>query len=189
MAGLELAASPRPMSWFRSLLAHRRLPWVLAAFGIVLTLPSLFIGWAMDDHVLRYASAGGEGISSELYKPTGLFGFLGDPEVVRSLKERGSLPWWTADGFLLAFWRPLSSLTHWIDFRLWPENPLLMHLQSVLFYGLLVFVVTHLYRQTLTPVWVAGLAALLFAVDDAHGQAVAWISASRSGRSQRVPLR
>ena len=168
------------MSWFRSLLADRRLPWVLAAFGIVLTLPSLFIGWAMDDHLLRYASAGGEGISSELYKPTGLFGFLGDPEVVRSLKERGSLPWWTADGFLLAFWRPFSSLTHWVDFRLWPENPLLMHLQSVLFYGLLVFVVTHLYRQTLTPVWVAGLAALLFAVDDAHGQAVAWISARSS---------
>ena len=180
MAGLELAERLSSMSKFRSFLTHQRLPWVLAAVGMVLTLPSLFTGWAMDDHVLRYASAGGEGISSELHKPTGLFGFLGDPEIVQSLKERGSLPWWTADGFLLAFWRPLSSLTHWIDFRLWPDNPLLMHLQGILWYGLLVFVVTHLYRQTLTPAWVAGLAALLFAVDDAHGQAVAWISARNS---------
>ena len=55
-----------------------------------------------------------------------------------------------------------------------------MHLESVLLYGLLVFVVTHLYRQTLTPMWVAGLAALLFAVDDSHGQSVAWISARNS---------
>ncbi len=123
MAGLELAARLRSMSRFRSFLTHHRLPWVLAAVGIVLTLPSLFIGWAMDDHILRYASAGGEGISSELHKPTGLFGFLGDPQVVQSLKERGSLPWWTADGFLLAFWRPLSSLTHWIDSACGPITP------------------------------------------------------------------
>ena len=88
MAGLELAERLSSMSKFRSFLTHQRLPWVLAAVGMVLTLPSLFTGWAMDDHVLRYASAGGEGISSELHKPTGLFGFLGDPEIVQSLKER-----------------------------------------------------------------------------------------------------
>jgi hypothetical protein len=168
------------MRKIRAFLELPSLPWVLLAVAILLTLPSLWIGWAMDDHVLRYAAAGGEGLSAELYKPTGLFGFLGDPEVVERLKERGSLPWWTAEGFRLAFWRPLSSLTHWLDFRLWPENAFLMHLQSVLLYGLLVLVVTRLYRQTMAPAWVAGLAALAFTVDDAHAQAVAWISARNS---------
>jgi hypothetical protein len=55
-----------------------------------------------------------------------------------------------------------------------------MHLQSLLLYGLLVLVTARLYRQVMTPTWVAGLATLLFAVDDAHGGAVAWIAARNS---------
>jgi hypothetical protein len=153
---------------------------MLAGLAILLCLPVLWTGWAMDDHVLRYAAAGGQGVSPEIQKPTGSFGFLGDLETIQSLKDNGGLPWWTADGFRLSFWRPLASLTHWLDFQLWPDNPLPMHLQSLLLYGLLVALTALLYRQLMTPPWVAGLAALLFAIDDAHSQPVAWISARNS---------
>jgi hypothetical protein len=172
-------ASHRPKK-LQLLLAHPRLPLLLAGLAILVSLPVLWTGWAMDDYVLRYAAAGGEGVSPELQKPTGSFGFLGDPEVVQRLKDTGGLPWWTVDGLRLSFWRPLASLTHWLDFQLWPENPFLMHLHSLLLYGLLVALATLLYRQLMTPPWVAGLAALLFAVDDAHSQPVAWISARNS---------
>ncbi len=66
----------------------------------------------------------------------------------------------------------------------------LMHAQSLLWYALLVLCATRLYRRLFAlpdpdtgdaaqappwPAWAAGLAAVLYAVDDAHGVPAAWL--------------
>ena len=45
--------------------------------------------------------------------------------------EHGLGVWWAAPNFKIAFWRPLSALTHAIDLALWPKSAALMHLQTV----------------------------------------------------------
>jgi hypothetical protein len=79
-------------------------------------------------------------------------------------------------GFRLAFFRPLAGLTHFVDFRLWPGQPWLMHVQSLLWFGVTIAVATLLYRRLLGPGWVAGLAALVFALDDAHASPAVWLA-------------
>jgi hypothetical protein len=51
-----------------------------------------------------------------------------------------------------------------------------MHVQSVLWYGILAVAVAFLYRRFISIAWVAGLAALLYAIDDAHGTPVGFLS-------------
>ncbi len=51
-----------------------------------------------------------------------------------------------------------------------------MHLHSLLWLGALVVAAALLYRRILGPTWVAGLAALLYAVDDAHAAPAAYIA-------------
>lgn len=91
-------------------------------------------------------------------------------------KDWGALPWIASPHLGIAFWRPVASLTHHIDWVLWPSHPWLMHLQSLLWLAAAVLVCAALYRRLLEPPWVAGLATLLFAVADAHGFAVSWVA-------------
>jgi len=51
-----------------------------------------------------------------------------------------------------------------------------MHLQSLLWFAGAVVAAAVFYRRLLLPVWVAGLAALLFAIDDAHGMPAVWLA-------------
>jgi hypothetical protein len=74
------------------------------------------------------------------------------------------------------FWRPVTVLTHWLDYQLWPTQTWIMHAHSLLWYGGLAFAVALLYRRTMGAAWIAGLAALLYAIDDAHGPPVGWIA-------------
>jgi hypothetical protein len=102
--------------------------------------------------------------------------FDGNPERISELMDYGFLPWWTYDKIKGAFWRPLASITHWLDYILWPETPALMHLQSILWYGALVIAVAFLYRRFIAAPLIASLAALLFAIDDAHGMPVGFLA-------------
>jgi len=51
-----------------------------------------------------------------------------------------------------------------------------MHAQSLVWFGALIALVTLLYRRLSGVTWVAGLAALLFAIDDTHGLAAGWLA-------------
>ncbi len=88
----------------------------------------------------------------------------------------GALPWWSAPELKFVFLRPLSTSTHRLDYRLWPDSAILMHLHSLLWLVLLVWAAGRLYRKLLAPAWVAGLATILFALDDSHGYPAAWLA-------------
>ena len=57
--------------------------------------------------------------------------------------------------------------THYLDYAIWPDSIPMMHIQNLVWFGVLVFAVAKLYRRFITPTWVAGLAAFLFLIDDA----------------------
>ncbi len=119
-----------------------------------------------------------------------LFSFVGH-SAGNTLEQMnvGVLPWWTDPDVKLAFWRPLSALTHLVDWALWPRSPALMHAHSLAWFALALVAVAAFYRRFFAAFggeqegalagaapWAAGLATLLYAIDDAHGPAVGWIA-------------
>jgi hypothetical protein len=151
--------------------------WLSVAFGVALAAPSLTTGTCADDW-LQWMVARGlhpfAGLPSSHYD---LFSFAGhDPRNTPLLMDAGVFPWWTNPAVKIAFWRPLSSLTHLIDWSLWPESPLTMHAHNLLWFALALASVAAFYRRFFDGGWAAGLGTLLYAVDDAHGSAVGWIA-------------
>lgn len=158
-------------------LEHRRLPWLLAGVACALCVPSLWIGWQTDDYLHRASLQHVPEFPMLDRSPLDLFSFVsGDPKQNREAMDIGLLPWWSHETLRLSFFRPITGLTHWIDYQLWPKYPLLMHVHSLAWFAGVVACVAVLYRRLMEPVWVAGLAAVMFAVDDAHGLPAVWLA-------------
>ncbi|MBN2474219.1 MAG: hypothetical protein JXB62_06410 [Pirellulales bacterium] len=159
---------------------RRRYPAVLIGLGCLLSLPSLLNGILADDLHIRACVLEHELVDGMAGNCWGPFTFLhGDPEQNRRLTDRGLLPWWTDLDCRAAFMRPLTALTHMADYRLWPRWPVLMHVQSLLWFALLIWAVAVFYRRVMSrraPAWTAALAALLFTLDDTHAFPVGWLA-------------
>ncbi len=161
----------------RVVLKHPRFPAIAALLAVGLMLPSLYNGLNLVDNFHQLIMRGDTSFVSQSSSPINLFcmsdGSTGETE---RLMKHGRLPWWAPENTKVSFLRPLSALTHWLDYLLWPDTPALMHAQSLVWFGILVFMVTLFYRRILGVNWVAGVAALFFAVDDAHGTSVGWLA-------------
>jgi hypothetical protein len=158
-------------------LASPRAPWAIITLAVVLSLPSLTTGLVADDHVhqllLREPRAFG-GLST---RKLDLFSFAsGKPEDAHKLMDAGVFPWWTDPEVRLSFWRPLSSLTHALDHALWPDSAVAMHAHNLVWFALALIATWFFYRRFLGAGWIAGLAILLYALDDAHGPALGWVA-------------
>lgn len=181
------APSPAPRGSGRlpRWLGSRWLVWVAVALGVALTLPSAWLGRSTDDYVQQLRLGHNPGALRGFDPaPLDLFTFAsGAPAQRRALMDEGVFSWWTPPGFRLAFWRPLSAATHVLDDALWPHSPALAHLHSVAWFALLLVVVGALYRRLWAGLypravtrWLAGLALLLYALDDAHGPTVGFLA-------------
>jgi hypothetical protein len=162
-------------------LASRRVQACAIALGVALLVPSLTTGLSADDWVHQLLVRPSRGIAGLSTRKLDLFSFAdGKPEDAHALMDAGSFPWWTDPEIRLAFWRPISSLTHQLDHALWPRSAFLMHAQNLLWYALALLAVAAFYRRFLDGepggAWIAGLALLLYAVDDAHAPAVGWVA-------------
>jgi hypothetical protein len=155
-------------------------PFVAAAIGILLASPALRLGFFLDDYHQRAGLVDPPvtGIGYVTARGTAdLFRFFdGTPARVQAAMEVGVVPWWTNPAARISFYRPLSALTHQLDYLLWPDSPMAMHAHSLAWFALLVLVTAALYRRLLGATAVAGLATLLFAIDDAHATALVWIA-------------
>ncbi len=174
-----LRPSPPRLDAALRTLERPRAHFVIAALALALLSPSLWGGLVLDDHVLALKARPNTGIAGLASEPLRLFTFTtGQPARNHALMDEGVLlPWWTDPLHRNAFFRPLSSLTHLLDFTLWPDRPFLMHLQSLLWFGALLAVLSLLYRRlSQGPLWLATLALLLYAFDDVHGATVGWIA-------------
>jgi hypothetical protein len=143
--------------------------------GVLLCAPSLTTGFVADDwfQKLRLEGRPIDGMSKD---PLDLFTFAdGVPEHMHRLVDAGFFPWWADPEAKLTLLRPITAWTHALDHLLWPESPAAAHLQSLVWFALALMAAAWVYRSLL-PARAAGLAILLMAVDDAHGQTVGWIS-------------
>ena len=120
--------------------------------------------WADDYlHIERINSLG----SSALFK---------DFFTAWVLKTSDTSTWWTSPAGELQYFRPLISLSFFLDLLLWGMNPLGFHLTNVIFHiltSILVFLLAKfIFKKELT----AFLLALLFGIHPCHMEAVVWIS-------------
>ena len=159
------------------ILSSRGIPLLLVGVSLALAAPALWTGWQQDDLIHRYFLLGNTDFAGVRPSPLDLFHFLdGDSVRAQGLMDIGVVPWWTLPDLRLSFWRPLAAMTHWIDYQLWPQSGAMMHLNSLLWLGATVLAAVMLYRRLLGRTWVAGLAALLFALDDVHGLPGGWLA-------------
>jgi hypothetical protein len=151
----------------RRLLGSRHAPSGLFALGLLLSLPAIPLGVQADDHVLKFtARTTGQPLSL----------FEAPSRGLAHSRLIGDFAWWSSPRLAIRLLRPLSSLTHFVEYRLWPEQVWMPHVVNGVLYASLVLVAAKLYRRLLPDPRFAGLAALMFAIDAGHAPAVGWVS-------------
>jgi len=153
----------------------RRGPLSAAVLAFVLASPALRAGLIVDDyfHRMILLHMGPWGHDSSPMRD--LFGFV-PTRLAGWMRDVGYVPWWADPAIHIDLGRPLTALTHVLDYALWPNAPGLQHLHSLLWFALGVGLVAALYRKVQGRGAVAGMAALLFAVEDAHVVSAGWIA-------------
>ena len=187
-------------------LQSRHLPLIVSFGAILASLPALSAGFLNDDFIHRSILIGPSAVGDRLSAEglvVGGSGRLGHAlshtfvavhpeENLRLLRDYGALPWWTYDGFRVAFWRPVASFTQWLDYRLFPQSAPAMHVHSILWFSVAMAAIAILYRRiagigtiggaipspvgTSASASVGGLAALLYLLDDNSYFPVLWIA-------------
>lgn len=160
-----------------SLLKLGRRPVAAAVLSVVLATPALGVGWVLDDYFHRTVLLDRSQLRDLIGPPSAMFRFFrGDPDRTGRLMDIGLLPWWTDPSLKGEFLQALAVLTHRLDYALWPNSAALMHAHSLFWLGTAVAATACLYRRILGSSWAAGVAALLFAVDDARGATVGFLA-------------
>lgn len=136
-----------------------------ALLALLLSAPALGQPLQMDDWILKSLVMEGAGIFEVFHL---------HPATTDRLREL--LPWWVSPQLEIRFLRPLTTLTHTLEFSLWPDAVWAMRLVNGLIYASLVAVAAATYRMLFSTTTLAAAAALMFAIDEAHAMAVGWIS-------------
>ncbi|MET0340811.1 MAG: hypothetical protein ABW252_07400 [Polyangiales bacterium] len=155
--------------------AHKRLSLWLVACAVVLSSSALPLDFYLDDWLGRFVYSDLEGAARLYRNYSGGYGLaIGDAAENRWQMEEGWAPWWHHEQLRIALYRPIGVVLHALDFRLWPDSPLAMRLQNLLWLGGAIIAATWMYRIALGAM-LGGAAALLLAFDHTHGYAVGHI--------------
>jgi len=141
----------------------------------LLALPAVFSDFYSDDSI-QIAQL--EGWAPPRGTTFDLFNFGSGGSETAELIQRGPLPWWTALDYRVHFFRPLSSAFLTLEHMVFGRGAMGYHLVSLLLQAALIAVVAALFRRTLPKLW--ALSLFLFAIDEAHAEAVGWIAANNS---------
>jgi hypothetical protein len=172
----------------KRVLGHPAFPVFLVALALALSAPAWRAPFSGDDLVQAGKLIEGHPVKARGYFADAhrlvpatmtLFDWF-RPGLTRQVMEYGVLPWWTAEWAQQSFWRPLAAATHWLDYRLWPSRALPMHIHNAVWFAAFLAMAWALYRGLGERAWVAGLAALLLALNQENWQALVWIAARNS---------
>ena len=163
------------LTGWRQLVFGERAGRTALVLGAVVALPFCASGLFMDDYLHQALLAGFKDLGSG--DRWHLFTFAsGKPEDMQPLIENGPFPWWTLPTLRFSFLRPLTALVANVEHVLIGDSAPLMHLHSIAWYVALIAVVTRLFRRAFGSSFIAPLAAVLFAIDDAHAIPVGWVA-------------
>jgi hypothetical protein len=165
--------------YVKKTLEYKHLAIILSIVAVIFMLQSLKLGLLMDDLIQRVPQLEPSQIPSRLYETGAVpkepgklstvlfdtFGFPRDKMQQKIARDYGSLPWWMSDTAKCSLWRPLTAFTHWLDYRLYPDSPALMHAHNIAWFAAVILLVTIIYRRIIGTVWVAGLAAVMYLLD------------------------
>ena len=165
--------------YFRRTLSSKYFVVVIVFLSLAIGYSSIHLGLQIDDfwHFLYFSdspeamqikkSMGTEAFLDNV--PMNMFGmFHVYPHQNLTMMETGTMPWWASPDMRLSFFRPLAALTHWPEYRYLREHLQWMHLHNLLWYAALTLTVAWFYRRMMGASWVAGLAALIYALHDSH---------------------
>ena len=166
----------------RPIIASRYWIVIVLIVATLLYAPFLSSGFFQDDYGFRIQFS--PAVRAKVNMPQGvlqsgplnLYGFSSDAATFRVGRDIGFSPWWASEEIKTSFFRPLSSLTLALDYSLWPDTPWLIHLHSLLWFGLLILLAYRLYRSVSGSAVVAGVSILLLVVDSAFTGPAGWIS-------------
>ncbi len=149
-------------------------PWVAVLLAVVLSLGCLSEPLAADDFLLWATHAG---LWGEWRGPWTLFNYFpADPAIRARLMDTGVLSWWTHPDLNLSFWRPLTSITHWLDFSVFGTTAVAHHAHSLAWFVAMLAAGIAAYRALIPTRWVAAAAAVLFAFEDVHAVSLGWVA-------------
>ncbi len=167
----------------QKLLTHPRFPLLAALYAFIFALPTIHLGWYIDDlfHQIGYSHSPtiNHYFPSEyrLAGPMRMYSFFnGGPEIMQWFKDRGFYPWWTPEEMHIALWRPIAGWIASLEYRFWPEKAPWMHIQSIGWFALLAYFVAHYYRTMMGKSWLVGVATILFLMNGCLSLPVAWLA-------------
>ena len=163
------------LRFMQATLALPKAPMAFALVSCLILCLACATGLSADDYVHTLLLNNGGGIAGFEREPWDIFRFA-DPQFNRALQDAGIFLWWDDPQAKLAFFRPLASLTHWVDHLLFPDSPALMHFHSVLWSALTFAGVIALYRRLIHPGWLLGMSVFLYVLDDARGWFTSWVA-------------
>jgi hypothetical protein len=111
--------------------------WQVALLALVMSLPAVTMGLVADDYELALAVT---------RDPWSAYTFYDDKQAVLDARARGMAPWWIDSELRQRFFRPLSSLSLALDFRIFPDSALPLHVENSILYAVIVLIVAALYR-------------------------------------------
>ncbi len=158
---------------------------VFAVMALLLSIPSWNNGLQFDDFshrtiILNLSEPEALTNDGSLF---GLYSFVdGNVDRTHFLMDQGVLPWWTFSELKYTFFRPLTELSIWLDYQLWPDKFTLMHVQNSFWFMFAVLACLFYFRQLYpeqTPAnfWLILIPSLFFLVSGTNALAIAWIAA------------
>lgn len=154
--------------------AVRAAVWATILLSALFYAPALLGGYMADDHFHLF-------ILSELPErfthAMNLFSFGTTPAEMQLFRKWGVLPWWTSDALRIDFFRPIPSITHWLDYTLFGRNAAAAHLVSIAWYMLSLALVYRVMTRFIEDGSRTLLLAIaIFALDDTHALNVQWLA-------------
>src|SRR5689334_12338805 len=120
------------MGWLERLFSARRVTAWSVAIGAALMLPTLTLGFMLDDYSHKLMLNPAFDLPGGRRAVWDMFRFQDSNRATfRALLESGIAPWWTPPDFRLAFFRPLTSWLHALDYTMFPNAPALMHVENI----------------------------------------------------------
>lgn len=149
--------------------------WHLGAiilFAWALHFPTLRMGFFADDYTHQVVL---RGLSPESpMRPWSLYDFGYAPKPGSRMWELGAYPWWTPHDWKARFFRPLTSVSLWLDHSLFGGWAAGYHLTSMALYAGLILLLIRLFRDTGLDDRTNLLASLIFVAGDSSLMPVGW---------------